>query len=248
MCGLCYNTRSISTRVQESRVRCETKTLDDVFLTVDIAVQTEIIQKKAKEAIYKLNNPEIQIDSYVSSVVRGQVPKLKLDEVFISKDMIAQAVKSELVHHMEEFGYCIHSVLVTDIDPDAKVKLAMNEINAAKRLREAATDKAEAAKIMQVKAAEADAESKFLQGQGIARQRAAIVEGLRSSLGGDEKDMDVVKVRELLLITQYFDTLEKMSHGNATTIFMPHTVGGMNEIAEQIQKGIMSGDAANISK
>lgn len=246
--GICYSTRTVSTRITENRVRCETKTADDVFVFVDVAVQVEIITKKAKEAMYKLNNPERQIESYVSNVVRAKVPKLKLDEVFISKDDIAQAVKNELVHNMEDFGFCIHSVLVTDIDPDQRVKNAMNEINVAKRLRLAATDKAEAQKIMQVKEAEADAESKFLQGQGIARQRAAIVEGLKESFGVDGKDMDAEKVRELLLITQYFDTLEKMSHGESTTIFMPHTVGGMSEIADQIQKGILVGDAANLSK
>lgn len=243
--GICYSTRSVSTRIIENRIRCETKTTDDVFVYVDVAVQVEVITKKAKEAIYKLDDPAKQIESFVSNVIRAKVPKLKLDDVFLSKDQLAQAVKSELVYNMEEFGYCIHSVLVTDIDPDQNVKNAMNEINVARRLRIAAADKAEAEKIMQVKAAEADAESKFLQGQGIARQRAAIVSGLKESLcGEDGKSMDAEKVRELLLITQYFDTLEKMSSGNATTIFMPHTVGGMNEVAEQMQKGILAGNAA----
>lgn len=243
--GMIYNTRTVSTRIIENRIRCETKTSDDVFVFVDVAVQVEVITKKAKEAIYKLDNPAKQIESYVSNVIRAKVPKLKLDEVFIAKDELAQAVKSELVYNMEEFGYCIHSVLVTDIDPDQNVKNAMNEINVARRLRIAAADKAEAEKIMQVKASEADAESKFLQGQGIARQRAAIVSGLKESFGEEGKTMDAEKVRELLLITQYFDTLEKMSNGNATTIFMPHTVGGMNEVAEQMQKGILAGNAAD---
>jgi len=244
MCGFCYDTRSVSKRIQENRVRCETKTADDVFLYLHVAVQMEIIAKKAKEAIYKLDNPMQQIDSYVSNVIRAKVPRLKLDEVFLAKDEIAQAVKNELVHNMEEFGYCIHSVLVTDIDPDQRVKNAMNEINAARRLRLAATDKAEAEKIMKVKAAEADAESKFLQGEGIARQRAAIVNGLKESFGIEGEEMDPEKVRELLLITQYFDTLEKMSQGPSNTIFMPHTVGGMSDIAEQIQKGVLSGHVA----
>lgn len=245
LCGICYDTRSISTRIQEHRISCETKTSDDVFVVIRVAVQVEIILKKAQEAIYKLDDPGRQIESFVANVIRAQVPRLKLDDVFLAKDEIAQDVKNELVHKMEEFGYCIHSVLVTDVEPDAKVKIAMNEINAAKRLRQAADDKAEAAKIMQVKAAEADAESKFLQGQGIARQRAAIVNGLKESFGVADEEMDPEKVRELLLITQYFDTLEKMSQGNATTIFMPHTVGGMNDIADQIQRGILSGEAAS---
>ena len=120
--GMCYSTRSVSTRIQENRVRCETKTSDDVFVFIDVAVQMEIIPKKAKEAIYKLDNPMRQIDSFVANVIRAKVPKLKLDEVFLAKDEIAKDVKSELVHNMEEFGFCIHSVLVTDIDPDHKVR------------------------------------------------------------------------------------------------------------------------------
>merc|ERR1712216_340929 len=126
---------------------------------------------------------------------------------------------------MAEFGYIIHSVLVTDVDPAPNVKAAMNEINAAQRMREAANDRAEAEKVLKVKAAEADAESKFLQGQGIARQRAAIIDGLKASLGAAEQDITPERVSELLLITQYFDTLEKMAAGPATTIFLPHQPG-----------------------
>jgi len=243
-CGICYNTRSISTRVQENQVRCETKTLDDVFVSVTVAVQMEVIPQNAQDAIYRLNNPSQQIDSYVSNVVRARIPKLKLDEVFSSKDEIAAAVQSELAKSMRDFGFFIHCALVTDIDPNAMVKNSMNEINAAKRMREAATDKAEARKIMSVKAAEGEAESKFLQGQGIARQRAAIVDGLKASFGVEGETMDGDKVRELLLITQYFDTLEKMSASPATTIFMPHTIGGLQDVAAEIQKGIISGKVA----
>merc|ERR1712072_323917 len=202
----------------------------------------EPIVEKAYEAIYRLTNPGQQIDSYISDVVRGQVPTLKLDDLFESKDDIAAAVKDRLSKSMGEYGYLIHQVLVTDLRPDEKVRHAMNEIDANRRLRVAATEKAEADKVLKVKAAEADAESKFLQGQGVARQRTAIVEGLKHAVGGD-KSMDPKTVQELLLITQYFDTLEKLSCGNATTVFMPHSVGNLANIADDIRNGTMQASA-----
>merc|ERR1719487_1783664 len=137
----------------------------------------------------------------------------------------------------------IHQVLVTDLRPDDKVRHAMNEIDANRRLRVAASEKAEAEKVLKVKAAEADAESKFLQGQGIARQRTAIVEGLKHAVSGDQ-EMPAKTVQELLLITQYFDTLEKLSNGNATTVFMPHTVGNLKNIADDIRNGTMQAQAS----
>merc|ERR1712196_304052 len=143
---------------------------------------------------------------------------------------------------MGDYGYMIHGVLVTDLRPDDKVRHAMNEIDANRRLRVAATEKAEADKVLKVKAAEADAESKFLQGQGVARLRTAIVEGLKHAVGGD-KNMDPKTVQELLLITQYFDTLEKLSQGNATTVFMPHSVGNLANIADDIRNGTMQASA-----
>merc|ERR1719181_2305407 len=193
----------------------ETKTKDNVFVKVCTAVQVEVKAEKAYEAIYRLTNPSTQIDSYVSDVIRGQVPAMKLDDLFESKDEIAQAVKERLSKSMGDYGYMIHQCLVTDLRPDDKVRMAMNEIDANRRLRVAATEKAEAEKVLKVKAAEADAESKFLQGQGVARQRTAIVEGLRRAVGGDRGEMDSKTVQELLLITQYFDTLERLAHGNA---------------------------------
>jgi len=221
----------------------ETKTHDNVFVKVCVAVQVEPIAEKAYEAIYRLTNPSGQIDSYVSDVVRGQVPTLKLDALFESKDEIAQAVKERLSKSMGEYGFLIHQVLVTDLRPDDKVRNAMNEIDASRRLRVAAGEKAEAEKVLKIKAAEADAESKFLQGQGVARQRTAIVEGLKHAVGGDA-GMDAKTVQELLLITQYFDTLEKLANGPATTVFMPHSVGNLASIADDIRNGTMQAAAA----
>jgi regulator of protease activity HflC (stomatin/prohibitin superfamily) len=167
-------------------------------------------------------------------------------QVFASKEEIALHVKQELEQNMKEFGYFIHNALVIDIDPDNKVKYAMNEINAAQRLRRAAMEKAEADKILLVKAAEAEAESKFLQGQGIAKQRAAIVDGLKASLqtGNGDDHLSSTKVTELLLITQYFDTLEKMANGKSNTVFMPHSIGNVGDTASQIRQGILEGSAA----
>jgi len=223
-------------------MQTETKTKDNVFVKVNVAVQVEVVAEKAYEAIYRLTNPAGQIDSYVSDVVRGQVPAMKLDDLFESKDDIAKATKERLEKAMGEYGYLIHQVLVTDLRPDEKVRSAMNEIDANRRLRHAATEKAEADKIPKVKAAEADAESKFLQGQGVARQRTAIVEGLKHAVGGDQA-MDQKTVQELLLITQYFDTLERLANGQATTVFMPHTVGNLASIADDIRNGTMQAQA-----
>lgn len=223
-------------------MQTETKTKDNVFVKVVVAVQVEPVAEKAYEAIYRLSDPSQQIDSYVSDVIRGQVPTLKLDDLFESKDDIASAVKERLSKCMGDYGYNILQVLVTDLRPDDKVRAAMNEIDANRRLRHAATEKAEAEKVLKVKAAEADAESKFLQGQGVARQRTAIVEGLKHAVGG-ERELDSKTVQELLLITQYFDTLERLANGNATTVFMPHTVGNLANIADDIRNGTMQANA-----
>ena len=205
-----------SIRVQEVVVGCESKTKDSVFVNLQVAVQYEVIRDRIYQAYYLLQNPHVQISAYVFDIVRATVPSLLLDEVFESKEEIAFQVKQALLKTMSEFGVRIHQCLVTDISPDAKVKFAMNEINASRRLRQAAAEKAEAEKLLIVKQAEAEAESMFLQGQGIARQRKAIMDGLKDSVevfkesvqGSTAKD-----VLELVLITQYFDTLRGVSEG-----------------------------------
>uniref|UniRef100_A0A7S0NMF0 Band 7 domain-containing protein n=1 Tax=Calcidiscus leptoporus TaxID=127549 RepID=A0A7S0NMF0_9EUKA len=251
-CG--YSMKKISTRIQENEVRCETKTSDDVFVTIKVSVQQEVIKENAYDAIYKLTNPHKQIESYVANVVRGEVPKMKLDDVFTQKEELAKACRLDVEAKMKEFGFFIHNVLVTDIEPAAIVKNAMNEKDANRRLREAAVDKGEAEKTLRekkaeadanavVKAAQADAEAKYLAGQGIARQRSAIIDGLKASLGAAESEISAERVTELLLITQYFDTLEKMSNGKATTVFLPHAPGGLSDLAEQMRNGMMQGAA-----
>jgi regulator of protease activity HflC (stomatin/prohibitin superfamily) len=229
----------MSLRVQQLDVRVETKTKDNVFVFVIVSVQYFVIPEKVVDAFYRLQNAEAQITSYVYDTVRARVPSIILDQVFEMKDDIAQAVKAELEQIMDDFGYGIVKTLVTDIDPDAKVKASMNEINAAQRLRVAAVEQAEADKIRVVKAAEAEAESKALQGRGIADQRTAIVNGLKESVTVFKNDVEGTSahdVMNLVLMTQYFDTLKEVGmSGNSNTIMIPHSPGGMQDISDQIR-------------
>ncbi|HNB10695.1 MAG TPA: SPFH domain-containing protein, partial [bacterium] len=181
--------------------------------------------------------------------VRARVPKLKLDDLFEKKDEIADAVRHELSDTMEDFGYAVLKALVTDIDPDAKVKEAMNEINAATRMRMAAAEKGEADRILKVKAAEAEAQSKALQGKGIADQRKAIIEGLRDSVEQFQQAVEGSSAKDvmmLVLMTQYFDTLQNLGeHSHTNTILMPHSPGGLNAIADQIRDAMITAGEAN---
>lgn len=235
----------VNLRVQQLDVEVETKTKDNVFVKILVSVQYYVIPDRVADAFYKLSNTSEQITSFVFDVVRARVPKIDLDDVFEKKDEIADAVQAELLNVMEDFGYGILKALVTDIDPDHKVKDAMNEINAAQRNRLAATEKGEADRILKVKAAEAEAQSKALQGKGIADQRRAIVEGLQDSVGQFQKNVKgatATDVMNLVLMTQYFDTLKEISATSRTnTILVPHSPGGLNEISEQIRNAIITG-------
>jgi len=238
-CGCCVNTRSISMRLMQMRTVCETKTKDNVFVFVVVAVQMQVLSgQHVYDAVYRLTDPSGQVDSFVKDVIRGQVPTMTLDEVFAAKSELAEAVKARLKEKMTEFGYHILNALVTDLEPDASVKAAMNEIETNKRMRAAREERAEANKNVMIKAAEAEAESKHLQGQGIANQRDAIITGLRSSIGVGEK-ISPSRVSELLLLTQYFDTLKEMSHGRETTVFVPHGIAGLSGMANQLREGCL---------
>jgi regulator of protease activity HflC (stomatin/prohibitin superfamily) len=236
----------LNLRVQQLDVRVETKTEDNVFVHVIVAVQYHVLPDKVYEAFYKLMDPTMQITAFVFDSVRARVPRMKLDDVFEKKDEIADAVRDELSHVMEGFGYGIVKALVTDIDPDHKVKEAMNEINAAQRLRVAATEKGEAERILKVKAAEAEAQSKALQGKGIADQRKAIVEGLRESVDTFQKSVPGATahdVMSLVLMTQYFDTLKEIGMtGRSNTILIPHSPGHMTDLTEQIRNAMMTAE------
>lgn len=230
-------------------VRCETKTRDNVFVTVIVSVQYQVVKEALYDAFYKLTDSKSQIRSYVFDVVRGTVPKINLDDVFTTKEEIAYEVKDQLTKSMSTFGFMIIQTLVTDIEPDQRVRAAMNEINAASRMRVAAVEKAEAEKIQVVKAAEGDAESKYLQGQGIARQRQAIVNGLRESVLNFERDVTDISSRdviEMMMITQYFDMLKDIGISKgSSTVFMPHSPATVADVAGQIRSGFMQAQAGS---
>ena len=236
----------VNLRVQQLDVRIETKTEDNVFVQMVVAVQYYVLPEKVYDAFYKLDDANRQITSFVFDVVRAQVPKIKLDDVFAKKDDIANIVKSELAQVMEGFGYGIMKALVTDIDPDARVKESMNEINAAQRMRVAATEKGEADRIMKVKAAEGDAQSKALQGRGIADQRQAIVAGLRDSVDEFQKAVagtTAKDVMNLVLMTQYFDMLKDIGASSRTNaILIPHSPGNLASLTEQMRNAMIEAD------
>ncbi|MCS6904176.1 MAG: SPFH domain-containing protein [Bacteroidia bacterium] len=234
----------VNLRVQQLDVEVETKTEDNVFVKIRVSVQYMVIHEKVFDAYYKLSNVQQQITSFVFDVVRAQVPHLKLDDVFAKKDDIAIAVKEELQVTMEEFGYQILKALVTDVDPDKNVKHAMNEINTATRLKMAAIERGETEKILKVKAAEAEAESKALQGKGIALQRKAIIDGLKESVEDFRHAVDGATAKDvmmLVLMTQYFDTLKEIAENSSTnTIMVPSTPGGLSSFTDQIREALIS--------
>lgn len=231
---ICYPLQAVagtlSLRIQQLDVMCETKTKDNVFVNVGVAVQFRVINESAYDAFYRLSDPRGQIESYVFDVVRSTVPRLKLDEAFASKADIANTTLEQLEQVMKEYGYEILNTLVTDLDPDAVNKASMNEITASKRLKDAASHKAEANKVQQVKAAEADAEAKYLSGVGVARQRKAIVEGLQASVSAFSEEVEGATpkdVMDILLLTQYFDTLNVVGANNLILEHDPSTVANL---------------------
>ena len=215
----------VSLRIQQLDVVGETKTKDDVFVKIKVSVQYKVIKDKVYEAFYKLDFPQDQITSYVFDVVRAEVPKMILDDVFEKKDDVAIAVKAELNDAMVNYGFDIIKTLVTDIDPDAQVKDSMNRINASEREKVAAQFEGDAQRILIVERAKAEAESKRLQGQGIADQRREIARGLEDSV----KVLNGVNINSqeasaLIVVTQHYDTLQSVgSESNSNLILMPNS-------------------------
>ena len=228
----------VSIRVNELNVKIRTKTNDNVFVDLLIAVQYFVDGKdKVWDAFYKLTNPQQQMESWIFDTVRAKVPAMILDDVFEKKEEIASDVEESLTERLQFYGYSLVRALVNDIQPDAGVADAMNEINRQQRLRVAAEHEGEAKKIIVVKAAEADADSKRLSGEGIADQRTAIVEGLRESVSKTSKTLGVeaTSVMTLVLMTQYYDMLTDVGKNSKTnTIMLPHTPGAVGTIQEQI--------------
>jgi len=215
----------LSLKIQQLDVIVETKTLDDVFVRLKVSVQYKVIRDKVYDAFYKLDYPHDQITSYVFDVVRAEVPKMKLYDVFVKKDDIALAVKAELNDAMSDYGFDIIKTLVTDIDPDAQVKAAMNRINASEREKIAAQFEGDAQRILIVEKAKAEAESKRLQGQGIADQRREIARGLEESVEVLNKvGINSQEASALIVVTQHYDTLQSIGEEtNSNLILLPNS-------------------------
>lgn len=233
----------VNLRIQQLDVVVETKTKDDVFVRLKISVQFQVRSEAVYDAFYKLENPHDQITSYVFDVVRAEVPKMKLDDVFERKDDIAIAVKGELNEAMSSYGFDIIKTLVTDIDPDMQVKEAMNRINAAEREKVAAEFEAEAERIKIVAKARAEAESKRLQGQGIADQRREIARGLEESVDVlNNVGINSQEASALIVVTQHYDTLQSMGEQtNSNLILMPNSPqAGSNMLNDMITSFVAS--------
>jgi regulator of protease activity HflC (stomatin/prohibitin superfamily) len=234
----------VTHRVRELEIKVESKTKDDVFVDLLIAVQFYVKETEdaVKAAHYKLMNPGQQISSYVFDTVRALVPEMPVDNVFGEKEKIALAVKERLEDTMDEFGYTIMQALVNDIQPDAKVKEAMNKVNASARLREAARNEAEAKKIRVIAEAEAEARAKELQGVGIARQRLAIARGLKESVDAcKEAGISPEEATKMVLLTQHYDTVTAVGgNSRATIIMLPYTPSGMHQVGDQITQALLA--------
>ena len=232
----------VDLQVRQAQFSVETKTRDNVFVQIPVSVQYQVLDDKIADAFYRLSVPQKQIESFVFNSILGHVPKLTLDETFEQQSGISVAVKNELDSIMSGFGFNILTALVTDIIPDVKVKTAMNDINAAQRAQVAAQARGEADKILKVKQAEAEAESKALQGSGIARERQAIIDGLSTSIEHFQQGVPGASAEEvmaLVLLTQYFDTLRDIgTRGGTNTLFLPNNPGAAADLQTQILAGL----------
>ncbi|HEY6386279.1 MAG TPA: SPFH domain-containing protein, partial [Candidatus Acidoferrum sp.] len=237
--------RRMSMKVQQFDVKVETKTQDNVFVQIPVSIQYKVIPDSVEAAFYKLTDPVKQIESMVYNVVLGHVPKMKLDDTFLNQAAIANDLRDSLDGSMKEYGYSIVKVLISDIVPDQKVKAAMNDINSAQREREATVSRAETNKLLLVKQAEAEAESKRLQGEGIANQRKAIISGLKDSVEDFAKTVPgstPQDVMQLVLMTQYFDTLKDIAANDRTnTVLIPHTPNTLTDLFGQIRNAVITG-------
>lgn len=239
---------TLNLKIQQLNVIVETKSKDNVFVNLTIAVQFKVNDKQTYNAYYKLASPQESISAYVKNAVRAVTPNLTLDELFLEKERIATNVGVELESFLGDSGYIVMESLVTDIDPDRTVKAAMNQMNTEKRLREAELLKAEARKITEIKAAEAEAEAKYLSGVGLAEQRKAIIDGLYDSVQEFQNNVRGSKtsdVMELIMMNQHFDTLKELSgQSKNNTLFLSHGPGALKKYAQELQQKFMitSGD------
>jgi regulator of protease activity HflC (stomatin/prohibitin superfamily) len=238
---------TVNLKVQQLDVHIETKTKDNVFVKMQVSVHVKVIKEKVREAFYELDDPYSQISSYIFDVVRAEVPKLELDDVFARKEDIANAVRVELSEHMFKYGYKIIQTLITDIDPDALVKESMNKINSAKRNKEALLEDAEGRKMAKIKDAEAEKESKRLQGEGVADQRLAIIKGFADSVedfSNTLENVSPIEIMQFVLLTQHYDTIRDIGEKNSSLI-VPYSPGSLQNLQQQLMEGNFMADEIN---
>ena len=231
--------KPIDLRIRQVDVQIETKTKDNVFVQLLVSVHLQIREDLIQDAYYKLSDPISQLSSYIYDDVRAEVPKMSLDDVFARKEDIAFSIQENLAIQMEEYGYRIIKALITDIEPDKLVKESMNRINAARRNKEALSEDAEGRKMAKIKDAEADKESKRLQGEGVAEQRLAIIKGFADSVqdfSDTLKDVSAVEIMQFVLLTQHYDTMKEIGEKNATML-VPYTPNSVNDIQQQLMQG-----------
>lgn len=239
----------VSLRIQQLDVNVETKTRDDVFIHLKISVQFLIRKNHVYDAFYKLQNPHEQITSFIFDVVRAEVPKMKLDDVFVKKEEVALAIQRDLKEAMLDYGYDIIKALVTDIDPDENVKIAMNRINAAEREKIAAQHEGDAQRILIVERAKAEAESKRLQGRGIADQRREIARGLEESVDVlNRAGINSQEASALIVITQHYDTLQSIgSDTNSNLILLPNNPNAASSMLNDMVTSLVAANKINES-
>ncbi len=237
----------VSLKIQQLDVVVETKTKDDVFVHLKISVQYQIKRDKVYDAFYKLQNPHEQLTAYIFDLVRAEVPKMILDDVFEKKDDIAQAIQRELKEAMLSYGYDIVKALVTDIDPDANVKEAMNRINAAEREKVAAQHEGDAQRILIVELAKAEAESKRLQGKGIADQRREIARGLEESVDTlNSAGINPQEASALIVITQHYDTLQSIgADSSSNLILLPNNPMAASSMLNDMTASLLAANKIN---
>jgi regulator of protease activity HflC (stomatin/prohibitin superfamily) len=241
----------MSLQVEQLNAEIETKTQDNVFVHVKLAVQYKVgnTSQQVQDAFYKLEDPEVQMKSYAFDVVRSHIPSMNLDEAYADADTIAMHIQETLHRQMAEYGYEIVKALVTNIEPDQRVKDAMNNINAAQRNQVAAGAQGDAQKTLAVKKAEGEKETMRLQGEGVAAERQAIAEGLRESLEIiAQQGLDPREAMALVALTQYTDMIRALGEGsNTNTILLPHSPSGVGDLMAQIRDGILVADLAGES-
>jgi len=233
---------TVSTKLRQIVIRNEAKTKENVFVTLTIAIQYMVEENQVKRAYYSMENPSLQMQSFVEDAIRSIVPTLELEHLFVAKDKISKEIMEDLAKKMTNYGYTIVDTLITDIDPEQRVKAAMNRITQARRLREAAEYEAETSKVVRVKQSEAEAVSKQLQGEGVAAQRKAILHGLQEGVADLTSAIGVspMETMKYVMLTQYFDMLRDVgSSPNKNTVFVATAPGNLSSMADQVSYGMM---------